>query len=670
MKGAAVSSTEPESRVGSRFGPYRLMRRLGEGALGEVYQAEDTRKGEPVAVKLISGRLATGNGLWKRMQREAEAAAKLDQPHVVPVYDYGEIDGSVYLATGLIDGTDLASLLRTSGPLSAPRAVAIVRQVAEALDSAHDAGVSHRDVKPENILITDDDIAYLTDFGIAAAAFGPDSDHDGTTPGSRDYLTPERLAGDLPEEEVTPLDDVYALTCVLFESLTGQPPFPADTVQQAVEARSAKTPPRPSRLRPGRIPAAIDQVVAHGLARRQADRYRTAVDMATAAYQALTEPERHQVTRILHRAEAAPAEAAPEKPTAVPAGPAMDDATVEIPLRPSAWSPPQRQWAPPDQVDQVTASPALLPDFTPSSRRARAAQLLRRLRNPALLGSAALAVVGVVTAFGYLITRPSPHDEPAAAPRQTVLSFTGLDYRLAPGGVALDAAGNVYVTSQDTSGQVLKLPADSTTPTTLPVTGLYQPRGIAVDDKGNVYFSDFNNRVVKLEAGSNNQVTLPFGGLDNPEGVAVDSDGNVYVADRGNNLVMKLEAGSNTQIVLPFVGLANPDGVAVDHGGDVYVTDTGNNRVLKLAAGSTQQVVLPFPGIVAPWGIAVDDGGSVYVTERDSNKVVRLGAGALIPNVLPFVDLNTPLAVAVDEHGDVYVADRGNDRVVKVPGGR
>jgi serine/threonine protein kinase, bacterial len=152
-----VSDSEPNSRVGSRFGPYQLRRLLGGGGMGEVYEAEDTRKRRVVALKLISKQFSGNPVSRARMQREADAAGQLTEPHVVPIHDYGEIDGQFYVDMRLIDGPSLRELLRRHGSLNPARAVAIVRQIAAALDAAHATGVTHRDVKPGNILVTPDD---------------------------------------------------------------------------------------------------------------------------------------------------------------------------------------------------------------------------------------------------------------------------------------------------------------------------------------------------------------------------------------------------------------------------------------------------------------------------------------------------------------------------------
>ena len=665
-----MNNTEPGSRAGSRFGPYRLERLLGHGVVGEVYRAEDTRNDEMVALKLISESFSGDEAFRSRLEDEAEAAGQLTEPHVVSVRAYGEIDDVLYLETDLIGGTDLAALLADGGPLSPPRAVAIVRQIAAALDAAHNADVIHRDVKPDKILVTADDLAYLMDFGVAAAIADPATRADPAT-GTVRYMAPERLTG----EQVTHLADIYSLACVLAECLGGVPPFSADTVDDAVEERRTTAPPRPSKLRPGRVPVAIDEVLARGLAPKPEDRYSSAGELAAAAYEALTEPERHQVVRILRRGEPAmhlpgglEAETRVDSRTggwgeaalrSVPAGPAGASPDADFGAGLGGPLPTPFPVSPLLGTDVRTETPAM-----PSASWRR-----RLSRKPVLVAAATLAAVTAVAGIGHLVSRPSPASAVASAP-QEVLPFTDLDYRLSPGGVALDDDGNVYVTSEGMRGRVVKLTTGTDTTTVLPFSDQYQPRGLVVDGVGNVYFSDLNDRVVKLTAGSDAPTVLPFTGLDEPAGVAVDSDGDVYVADRGADMVVRLESGSNVQTVLPFVGLNKPGGVAVDSAGNVYVADTGNNRVLKLVATSNEQVLLPFAGIVSPRGIAVDDAGDVYVTEHNRNKVVKLAAGAAIPEVLPFTGLNGPLDVAVDKHGNVYVADRGNDRVVMVDANR
>ena len=637
------------------------MQLLGRGGMGEVYQAEDTRKHRVVALKLISPQFSNDSVFRARMQREADTAGRLTEPHIVPIHDYGEIDGQFFVEMRLIDGISLRSMLKHCGPLTPARTVAIVRQVAAALDAAHSNGVTHRDVKPENILIGGNDFAYLVDFGIARATTDPGLTQTGTAVGTYNYMAPERFRGD----RVTYRADIYALACVLGECLTGAPPYQSDSVERLVAAHLLDPVPRPSQqLRPGMIPMALDQVIATGMAKNPDERYRTAGDLAAAAHDALTGPDRHLETTILrHGDNASLLAGAPD--TLRAASRAYYGAGANPGANPAYLGPSDETMVRPVPVpvpEQGSGGswPPVLQDFARGAPRPG-----RKRRRWIITGAAALLAVSAIGITGYLGTRPSAASSKRVA-GQTVLPFNGIDFRLSPGGVALDKAGDVFVTSEGMYGRVVELPAGSSTPTVLPFSGLYQPQGLAMDNAGALYVADFNNRVIKLAAGSNNQTVLGFTGLNYPEGVAVDGQGNVYVADRGNSRVLKLVPGSNTQTVLPFTGLKNPDGVAVDPAGNVYVTDTDNNRVLKLAAGAGTQTVLPFAGVSVPWGIAVDNTGTVYVTEHDGNQVMKLVSGSNTPTVLPLTGLNTPLGVTVDNTGSVYVADRGNDRAVKL----
>ncbi len=216
LGGSAMSDAQ-DSRVGSMFGPYHLKRLLGRGGMGEVYEAEHTVKEWTVAVKLMTAEFSKDPVFRERMKREARIAGRLQEPHVVPIHDYGEVDGQMFLEMRLVEGTDLDSVLKRFGPLTPPRAVAIITQIASALDAAHADGVMHRDVKPQNILITRDDFAYLVDFGIASATTDEKLTQLGTAVGTWKYMAPERFSND----EVTYRADIYALACVLHECLTG-----------------------------------------------------------------------------------------------------------------------------------------------------------------------------------------------------------------------------------------------------------------------------------------------------------------------------------------------------------------------------------------------------------------------------------------------------------------
>jgi serine/threonine protein kinase len=269
---------------GTPFGRYRLVEVLGRGGMGEVWRAFDTGTDRVVALKVLPANLAQDPSFEQRFRREAHAAARLHNPHVVPIHDYGEIDGRLFVDMRLIDGRDLQAVL-TDGPLEPAKAVAIVEQVARALQAAHKAGLIHRDVKPSNILLDEDDYAYLIDFGIARVAAETRVTNTGATIGTWAYMAPERFTTD----RVEPSCDIYALACVLHECLTGTQPYPGDSLERQIAAHLTSPPPRPS-LSGASVSAAFDAVIARGMAKDPDQRYSTTIELAHAARNAITTP--------------------------------------------------------------------------------------------------------------------------------------------------------------------------------------------------------------------------------------------------------------------------------------------------------------------------------------------------------------------------------------------
>ncbi|MFE3002135.1 serine/threonine-protein kinase [Nocardia sp. NPDC059246] len=277
-----MSQAARNSRVGTVFGHYRLVKLLGRGGMGEVYEAYDTIKDRTVALKLLPEDLAADNRFRQRFRRESHTAARLSEPHIIPIHDYGEIDGLLYIDMRLIRGADLGSLLSRDGPMPPERAVTIIGQIAAALDAAHADGLIHRDIKPANILITDGDFAYLVDFGIARSPTGPGLTSTGTAIGTCAYMAPERFQS----EEVTPRTDIYSLACVLHECLTGTCPYVGDVIERVISGHLFDPIPRPSVVYPG-VPIAFDEVIARGMAKDSDDRFGTAAELAYAARRAL-----------------------------------------------------------------------------------------------------------------------------------------------------------------------------------------------------------------------------------------------------------------------------------------------------------------------------------------------------------------------------------------------
>jgi serine/threonine protein kinase len=264
------------------FGRYRLWGLLGRGGMGEVYRAYDTGRDRIVALKLLPPQLAGDADFIARFRRESRLAARLRDPHVVPIHDFGEVDGRLFIDMRLVEGTDLAALLAERHRMEPGRAVHLVSQVAAALDAAHRDGLVHRDVKPSNVLVTEEDHVYLTDFGIAHSTDATALTGTGTALGTIQYMAPERFLHGRGDRRM----DVYSLGCLLYEVLTGRRPFEGDEVPAQMYAHVHLPPPRPSALVPG-LPPALDDVVVRAMAKDPAERFDTAGALAAAARVAL-----------------------------------------------------------------------------------------------------------------------------------------------------------------------------------------------------------------------------------------------------------------------------------------------------------------------------------------------------------------------------------------------
>ncbi len=541
---------------GTPFGRYRLIELLGRGGMGEVWRAHDTDTDRVVAIKVLPANLSDDEMFQQRFRREAHAAARLNSPHVIPIHHYGEIDGRLYVDMRLIEGRDLAAAL-AEGPIEPARAVRIIEGIAEALQAAHKVGLVHRDVKPSNILLDENDFAYLIDFGIARAMEETRLTSTGNAIGTFHYMAPERL-GDHPTDDARA--DIYALACVLYECLTGQPPFAGASMGSLVAAHLHTPPPQPSTSQPN-IPERVDQVIATGMAKEPDQRYATTIELADAAREAITVP--------IARPAPTPSTLLPTELALLPPTQPEQNRVTAQPRTPLAESLAPAKPAPPPQP----------PPPTPT----RVGGISRRTTLTLIGGAAVAAIAAAVGIPAFIKNQPSgrPTSSRRTYGAQIELPFTDLKE---PVGVAVDTAGNLYVV--DTGNKrVLELWAGSSGQQVLPLAGLKLVLGIAVDAAGNVYVTGMNTSdtlVLKVPLGTTSQQVLPFTGVGMYTGVAVDASGNLYVSDSETKQVLRLPTGSSSQQVLPFTGLKSRSDVAVDAAGNLYVTDWGNNRVLKL----------------------------------------------------------------------------------------
>jgi serine/threonine-protein kinase len=257
---------------GDTLGAYRLEAPLGEGSAGIVFRARREPDGEVVALKVLRQELAGDLVQRRRFEREATVALELRHRHLVPVLDAGEAGSHLYLASAYVEGRSLAARLATGGPLTLDELLRLVAELASGLDALHRAGLVHRDVKPENVLLDREDRALLTDFGLAKGRAHTVLTRAGQALGTLDYMAPELLRGG----EAAPASDIYSLGCVAFECVAGQPPFGGRGLLAIGTAHVAEQPPDPLAGRP-ELPRELGWALLAALAKDPADRPRTAM---------------------------------------------------------------------------------------------------------------------------------------------------------------------------------------------------------------------------------------------------------------------------------------------------------------------------------------------------------------------------------------------------------
>ena len=301
-----ISTTSRDAKI-SLGGRYRLLEQVGQGGTAKVFRARDQRLDRIVAVKILRRQFVHDQASRARFLNEARAAAGLAHPNIVDVYDFGEApDGSMFIAMQFVEGQNLKDILQRRGRMTAAETVSIVRQVCGALSAAHACGLIHRDVKPQNILIDRTGHARLGDFGIVKAVSGPELTQTWMTFGTATYLSPEQAT----EEPIGPASDVYALGCVMYEMLSGTPPFTGDN-PAVVAYKQVWEQPRPLRDLAPEVPRYLENVVMRCLQKSPRARYLTtdalSTDLSQASASSLSStvatlmPTHAQDVRSVHR---------------------------------------------------------------------------------------------------------------------------------------------------------------------------------------------------------------------------------------------------------------------------------------------------------------------------------------------------------------------------------
>ncbi|WP_051022161.1 serine/threonine-protein kinase [Nocardia pneumoniae] len=410
-----------------RFGGYRLERLLGKGGMGQVWLAYDTAAARRVALKLLPAELAATGGYRKRFEREAAAVAQLRDPHVPRIHRFGEIDGRLYIDMQFVEGTDLAGELVAAGRMRPDVAVGIVGHVAAALDAAHRAGLVHRDVKPSNIVVHPSGFTYLIDFGIAHGLGQTAVTTTGMAIGTLAYMAPERFTG-----AVDGRADVYSLACVLYECLTGSRPYGDTDPAQQMHAHLMTEPPR-ARAVCGEVPAALDAVIARGLAKDPNERFPTAGEFAAAA--------RAAIGAGVPDAVPPPASAGEGRPKALADGPAapVPKPTEHLPEAGNAAGPGGRSQ---ERVADSVADAA--DDRTP--HRAADSTAAAGPAPTKVLPEPGLPPTLVATKLDWSLHAPRPHPAPRQYAPNPGSSVQG--YSRTPAGSGHPIAGQPYTAAR------------------------------------------------------------------------------------------------------------------------------------------------------------------------------------------------------------------------------
>jgi YVTN family beta-propeller protein len=649
-----MSAASPHMSTGTVLGGYRIDGVAGQGGMGVVYRATQLGLDRVVALKVIASEYAGNVDFRNRFKSEAQLAASIDHPNVVPIYETGEAEGVLYLAMRFVEGTDLRSLVEEEQSLGAERAVRIIWQVAGALDAAHRRGLVHRDVKPPNVLIAaeGEEHAYLTDFGLtkhAAASAG--FTRTGVFVGTPDFAAPEQIRGEIADARA----DVYALGAVLFHALTGRTPFPRDSELAKMYAHLNDPAPAASPLAPG-VPPALDVVIGTAMAKDPADRYESAGDLARAAWAALQgEVAPTPVGSVATGAAAIQEPRVPDTPAPRTPPPSSASAGTPAPRTP-----------PPSGASAGTpAPPAQKPAGPAGWPRRRRIMLLVAL--PCLLvlalGTAALGAVGIFggdenddprasTPTPTATATPTPTPDAPAQVTATIPVGDG------PDGITADGR-NVFVTHAK-DGTLLRIDADKDS-----VVGDAVKVGNSPDQvtagKGTLWVVDADgDQLQRLESDPVLQptATIPIG--DDAQGISLGPQ-LAWVANTGDDTVQRIDRAQAVAVGDPIGVGDHPIGIHV--GSKVWVTNFKDGTLSKIDVASAQVEGEPLPTGEGARGVT-EGFGAVWVSNLKDDTVVRIDPETF--EVVETIKVGREPKEIVAALGSVWVVNSKSNSVTRI----
>ena len=615
--------------------------------MGVVYRATQLGLDRVVALKLITAELAGDAAFRSRFESEAQLAASIDHPNVVPVYGAGEADGVLFLAMRFVEGTDLRALVAAEGGLGAEHAVGIVWQVAGALDAAHRRGLVHRDVKPAERAdrLEGEEHAYLTDFGLtkhAAAVSG--FTRTGVFVGTPDFAAPEQIRGERADARA----DVYALGAVLFHALTGQVPFPATRAGEDVRAPQRPVP-SATALAPG-TPVGLDVVVATAMAKDPDARHDSAGDLARAAWSALQGDVAPALMGTVATGEAAAH--APVADTPPPSGASRAPSAAGAQSSPSVV---------PEALSSAGAHSPAGPAGWPRGRRIA---LLAAV--PCLLAAA----LGVVAFAGF-----GGDDDPAAArpPQVSVTPTVTPDGPDGPrvvstipvgdGPDGITADGRDVFVSHARAGTLQRIDADRDALAGKPVKVGRSPDQIAAG-KGTVWVVDAGgDELQRLQSDPELQPTarIPVG--KDAQGISLGLQ-LAWVANTGDDTVQRVDRATATRVGDPIGVGDHPIGIFV--GSKVWVTNFRDGTLTRIDTTTAQVEGDPLPTGGGARGVT-ESFGSVWVSNLKDDTVVRVDPDTF--RVIKTIRVGREPKELVPAFGSIWVVNSGSNTVTRIDPG-